>query len=142
MIKNMSKNDKKLIGVLLGAAAAAGVLLAVSGVFAERGTSVTITVDGELFGSYPLDEDRVVSIGDSNRCKIEDGRVSMEWADCPDQICVEHMPLDRAGETIVCLPNRVVVEIQGKAAGEQEPDTLVSWESGRGAYGKNRSVCG
>ena len=36
----------------------------------------------------------------------------MEWADCPDQICVSHRKISRDGESIICLPNQVVVTIQ------------------------------
>ena len=37
----------------------------------------------------------------------------MEWADCPDQICVNHRPVSRNGESIICLPNEVVVSVKG-----------------------------
>jgi len=42
---------------------------------------------------------------------INKGEVYMESADCPNQICVHHSRISRKGETIVCLPNRVVIEI-------------------------------
>ncbi len=34
-------------------------------------------------------------------------------ADCPDEIDVKKGPISRIGETIVCLPNRMVIEIKG-----------------------------
>jgi len=37
----------------------------------------------------------------------------MQEADCPDQVCVNTRPADREGQSIVCLPNRVVVEVRG-----------------------------
>jgi hypothetical protein len=42
---------------------------------------------------------------------ISDGKADMESADCPNQICVHHSAISHTGETIVCLPNRVVIEI-------------------------------
>lgn len=42
---------------------------------------------------------------------ISDGRADMESADCPNQICVHHSAISHTGETIVCLPNRVVIEV-------------------------------
>ena len=33
-------------------------------------------------------------------------------ANCPDEICVHHKPISKNGETIVCLPNKVVVVIK------------------------------
>ena len=44
---------------------------------------------------------------------IKDGKADMTFADCPNQICVHHEAIMNKGETIVCLPNRVVVEIGG-----------------------------
>ena len=49
---------------------------------------------------------------------IEDGAARMEDADCPDQICVRQGKIRAQGETIICLPNRVVVRITGTG----EPD--------------------
>ena len=42
---------------------------------------------------------------------IKDGEVYMQEADCPNQICVHHAPISHKGETIVCLPNRIIIEI-------------------------------
>lgn len=44
--------------------------------------------------------------------------VQMEAADCRDQICVHHRPLTGGGESIICLPHRLVVELVG-GEGEQ-----------------------
>ena len=46
-----------------------------------------------------------------NRLIIKDGKAYMETATCPDGICVNHNPIFRDGESIVCLPNGVVVTI-------------------------------
>ena len=98
------------------------VLIAAAGFFAFRlfgsgeGTTVRISVDGELFGEYPLAEERSIDIpGKIGTCrlKIHEGRADMVYADCPNQICVDHAEINEKGETIVCLPNRVIVEVQG-----------------------------
>ena len=38
----------------------------------------------------------------------------MESSTCKNQICVEHGKISLKGDSIVCLPNRVVVEIEGE----------------------------
>ena len=48
---------------------------------------------------------------------IQDGMVFMEEANCPDQICVREGPTNQTADPIVCLPNRLVVEVC--AAGDQ-----------------------
>ena len=86
-------------------------------VFRSAGDTVRVTVDGELYGIYPLSQNTVQDIrtgenqSNSNRLVILDGKAYMEYADCPDGICVAHRPIFRDGESIVCLPNRVVVTV-------------------------------
>ena len=58
-----------------------------------------------------------------NLVSVQDGAVSVEAADCRDQICVRHKPVSAAGESIVCLPHRLVVEIAGEKRAENDtPD--------------------
>lgn len=83
---------------------------------------IRITVYGEVYGEYPLFEDREISIGETNVCRIQDGTVRMIQADCPDQFCVHQNPVGDHGGTIVCLPNRVVIEAVPE--GTQTEDTL------------------
>ena len=47
----------------------------------------------------------------TNVMKIQNGEVTMSKADCPDQICVNHRAVSRNGESIICLPNQVVVTV-------------------------------
>jgi len=75
-----------------------------------------ITVDGKIVGTYPLSEDQIIDIPSkekwTNRLKIENGAIFMLEANCPDKICVHHKSISQNGETIVCLPNKVVVVIK------------------------------
>ncbi len=75
---------------------------------------LTITVDGKLFGTYSLDTDRVIPIGGTNTCTIKDGKVSMTYADCPDQSCVRSSSVGKEGGSIVCLPNRVILKVENE----------------------------
>ena len=61
-----------------------------------------------------LQEEQTIEINDSNLCRIQDGEVNMTEADCPDKLCMHQGPISISGETIVCLPNKVVIEIVGK----------------------------
>lgn len=75
-----------------------------------------------LVGSYPLDSPEAVTIPLSsdlgtNALKIENGSVRMLESTCPDQVCVHTGIISKAGQTLVCLPNRVVVEITGGKEG-------------------------
>lgn len=84
-------------------------------VFRSGGNVVKVTVDGEIYGIYSLSVDvteDIISGEDGsglNRLVIRDGKAHIESATCPDGICVDHPPIFKSGESIVCLPNRVVV---------------------------------
>lgn len=85
--------------------------------FRTPGTYVDVMVDGASVKTFPLDKDaRYTLTGDagSNTIVIKDSVVSVEVADCPDKICVEHKPIQNVGETIICLPHKMVVEIKKK----------------------------
>ncbi len=91
------------------------VLVGLTGAFLygrrTSGAWVTVQVDGEDYGRYSLGEDQVIEIGETNRLEIKEGKASITYGNCPDQICVETGAIGRAHEVIVCMPNRVVVEI-------------------------------
>ena len=63
-------------------------------------------------------EDRTVTIGeaDYNVLEISGGGAAVVEANCGDHTCVRTGTVSRTGETIVCLPHRLVVEIVGGAA--------------------------
>ena len=71
-----------------------------------------VTGGGSIVGIYPMDEDQVIAIGDTNICEIRNGKAYMKSADCPDQSCVHSKPIDAVGETIVCLPNKIVLQVE------------------------------
>ncbi len=88
----------------------------------KGGEWVVVTVSGERYAVLPLDEDREITIpgenGLDNLLVIRDGYADIAEADCPDKICVHQRKIHYKGETIVCLPNRVVISIEGGEEGE------------------------
>lgn len=92
-----------------------------------KGNTVEVTVDGKPYRSLSLTEDCeffVPGITGGNHICIRNGSVSVTAADCPDLICVHHMPIRNAGERIVCLPNRVVVSIRNISETSSAPDAV------------------
>ncbi len=90
----------------------------------HQGNKVEITKDGKLWGTYSLDREHKITIRDGkelNVVKISGGKVTMESANCKNQVCVHHSPVSRTGESIVCLPHKIVVSIKGE---DNEYDTI------------------
>lgn len=107
----MKKADFIVIGAV--AAVVCILLIALYG-FGSNGNSVTIEVDGKVTEELPLDTDarRVIETdGGVNVLVIENGEAVMTEADCPDGICTAHKPISRVGESIICLPHKVVVTV-------------------------------
>ena len=84
------------------------------------GSKVLISVDGKDYGIYSLYEDQTIEItedGHTNHITIKDGKVSMSYSSCKNQICVNTKAISETKDNIVCLPNKVMVEIQGQQGG-------------------------
>lgn len=121
--KRKRKNDIIFISVLLSAVMLIGACFFF---IRPEGELVKVTVDKELFGEYPLSEDITVEIRSGegiNILVIKDGKAYVSEASCPDGICSAHKPISREGESIICLPNKVVVTVV--SSDTESPDIIV-----------------
>lgn len=85
--------------------------------------TIRITVDGKEFGTYSLSKDQVIHIRDTNVCEIKDGKVTMIEATCPDHYCMKQKAVDEHGGSIICLPNKVVIEGKDSAEPSESDDS-------------------
>lgn len=122
------KRDIIFIGVLLVMALIA--FFVVDKFIKKDGNKVVIKVDGEIVKIVNLTDTNNIIVngydGGTNTVVIENGTVYMTEADCPDKICVNTGKISKIGETIVCLPHRVVVEIQGEVSQSDSDDSIDS----------------
>lgn len=113
--KVLKKADIILAIVLIVVGIASSLYLSFGSV--TTGDVVVIYRDSEVFGTYALDEDQTVTVkgdGHTNKITIKDGKVAMSFSDCKNQDCVYMGETDSPAKRIVCLPNRVVVEVRGE----------------------------
>lgn len=93
----------------------------------KDGAYAVVKVDGEITQSLELNKNTSVIVhgyqGGSNTIVVDNGEVYMTDADCPDKLCERTGRISRTGESIVCLPHRVVVEIQGNTG--EKVDSVV-----------------
>ncbi|MGX7352673.1 hypothetical protein RU97_GL002354 [Enterococcus canis] len=61
--------------------------------------------------------------GDYNLIEISGGQIRIKEANCGDQVCVRRGWISRAGESIVCLPHKLVIEVQ--ASDGSEPGSVI-----------------
>lgn len=111
-------NKKKLIYdlILIAALIMAGLLvLLFTELSKSEGATAIVTVNGDIVAEYSLFEDGEYSINQgSNILVISDGKAYLKEATCPDKLCVKQRKISMAGERIVCLPNKVMIEISAK----------------------------
>ncbi|MCR5090747.1 MAG: NusG domain II-containing protein, partial [Oscillospiraceae bacterium] len=83
----------------------------------DTGAVAVVSVDGKEVGRYPLSKNGVFTLnGGSNTLVVEDGEAWVSEANCPDKVCKGMGKISRNGEFIACLPNRLLVVVEG---GEQ-----------------------
>lgn len=108
----MKKTDVMLLAVIL-ALGVIGILILIGN--RDAGACVSITENGEVIGIYALDKDCDVLIetedGGSNLLRIAEGKASVVSADCHNQDCVEHKAVSQSGESIICLPHKIVITV-------------------------------
>lgn len=112
----MKKNDLIFIGIIFVAIFV--VMILMKTVFLNNGEVVEILIDGKLQETFSLEENQEYMIetkGDFNKLIIEDGKAYIEDASCPDRLCVQQKSIKLSGESLICLPNKVVVRISGKS---------------------------
>ncbi len=79
-----------------------------------EGACAVVIVEGEEAARYRLDKNGVYPLnGGSNTLVIENGYAWLSEATCPDKICVHMGKIHLNGQLIVCLPNAVVVTVEG-----------------------------
>ena len=73
-----------------------------------------ITIDGERYQTLSLSKNTTIKLpaeNGNNILTIRDGIADMTEADCPDQLCVKQKAISHTGETLVCLPHKIVVKV-------------------------------
>ena len=114
MKRKTLKNDIILIAALLLVALAAWGVMRLT---RETGGEAIVTVDGKLAATMPLTIEATLPVGAEkgflNVVEVSGGRVRVLEADCPDRLCVRQGWIRYDGESIVCLPHKLVVTVRG-----------------------------
>lgn len=91
-----------------------------------------ITVDGDLFREIRLDNHvgeeqfKVESKDGYNLIKIVDNKIAIIDADCKDKVCENVGYISKVGQTAVCLPHKVVIEIKGSLQNNSDEEDFIS----------------
>ncbi len=111
MFRLLTLADKVLVFVL---ACVVAVSVSLVSALTHQGTSVVVEVQGSPVYRLDLREERSVEIRGVQgvlHVQVRDGKVAVIDADCPNHVCVRTGWRSRAGEVIVCVPNKTIVRI-------------------------------
>lgn len=100
--------DFIIIAVVIGLSFLLGLLPGFSG---GRGETFVISCP-EMNAEYSLFEDRTIELGYADVI-VEEGTVRVEKSSCRDGICEEQGRISKAGESIICVPNRLKITVSG-----------------------------
>ena len=93
-----------------------------------EGTQAVVQVNGSVYKEIPLSEHHgtdTFTIQTNSGYKtvvVKDQTIGIVEADCPDKICIQEGFIRNPGETTVCLPHKVMIEIRSTAT--EEPDII------------------
>lgn len=129
----MKRGDKLLIAVLLLCALIFIIIKSFPSDVSEKmhnNRVAKITIDGKLFRTVELTaEAQEIEVkapdGGSNLLKVHDYGIEMIDADCPDKVCLTFGFITNPNQTIVCLPHRMLVEIEDLNDEGDEVDAVV-----------------
>ncbi|MEG0829261.1 MAG: NusG domain II-containing protein [Anaerovoracaceae bacterium] len=88
------------------------------------GQDVSIQLNGKDYAIYSLAENKSFTVKEGNsinKINIKDGEVSMTYSNCKNHDCIKQGKISKAPESIICLPHKLVIQIQG---GEKEYDSV------------------
>lgn len=112
---NRYKNDIIVISIIVVIAV---VILVFISLYKKQGSTVVVTIDDELYKVYDLDEDITAILDTGNTLVIQDNEAYVSESTCKDKVCIHHGRISAVGETIICLPHKLVIEIKGAGTDE------------------------
>ena len=98
--------------ILFAVIAAACILLSLSLFRQEPARFARISSKGQVVKTVDLTVDQEFTVDGRNTVTVENGKIAVTWADCPDHYCMKR-GFCAGGTDIVCLPNRLVITFLG-----------------------------
>lgn len=89
--------------------------------YSDNNGTAYVYKDGKLIKTLVLKDEPYTVDLETNIIYVESDGISMQSASCPDKLCVKQGKIKNSSRSIVCLPNRIVVEFAGK---EGEVDAI------------------
>lgn len=114
--KLLTKQDLLTIITLLISGVVVFIVLTL---ISSDGTKAVISVDGKVISEHSVNSSTrnnssefTIAQAEGAVIQIENGQIRVKSSDCPDKVCVHTGYISREGEKIVCLPKKLIIEIE------------------------------
>lgn len=124
----MTTWDRLLITIVLAAAAASFFVVGAALGAGAQGEYVIVKVDGVVTDRISLEEQTTIAIRSrfgTCRLRIDGGSAKIIDSDCPNGLCLAGGSIDESGESIICLPHRIVIEAIAPASASGGVDAVI-----------------
>ena len=89
----------------------------------STGFKAVLRISGKVIKTFDLKKNQTWTYrdkdGDYNKIEVKNGEIAVVEANCKDQIDVQRGFISKTGETIVCLPHNLVIEVMSGQKDEQ-----------------------
>lgn len=125
----IKKLDFVIVAVLMILSFLPEIILGASVGKGYNNTYAEITINGKMYKTVALSEhsgEEIFEIKTDdgiNIVKIKDNKIGIIEADCPDQVCMNPEYIEKPGQSLVCLPHKVMIEIKGLS----DDDVILSY---------------
>lgn len=114
------KTGDKIVLIIIIVSLVCGISLRI--LFAKgNAKKVLIIVDGKLFKEIPLNGDtshnEIIFVKSKEgylNVEISNGEIWVTDSTCKDKLCIKEGAISKVGDTIICLPNRISISIEGE----------------------------
>ncbi len=79
----------------------------------EQARYARILSGGQEVAVVDLSQDQEFTVAEKNTVTVQNGKIAVTWAECPDHYCMKRGYCD-GGAPIVCLPNKLTIEFLGE----------------------------
>ncbi len=110
VLQYMRKIKLKEILIIISIIVISALLLLSVNIFSNRGITAIVTIDSKIVKKVDLTKNQTYQI-DNITLEVKNKKIRVLYSDCPDKICTKKEFISKLGESIVCMPNKLIVEI-------------------------------
>lgn len=124
-LQRLTRFDRKLVSVLALVVLGSFLLPLSQG----AGVQVVVSSDDNILFVAPLNQDQLVELSGPlgiTRLQISAGAAQVLSSPCTQKICIGMGQVRHSGDLLACVPNRLVIRIEGETAGSEVGYDLLS----------------